>query len=117
MNTKTAMNSNSRTGRRDDREFKNNTVALVRGVRTVMAVARDLGVSTGSLGRWVEQAKTGQALSEPKSLSVESAEPFRQAPAEGLSLSNGKALSPPKGRASCAGCGRRSSMSAASATS
>ena len=74
MNTMTAMNSNSRTGRRYDREFKNNAVALVRSGRTVTEVARDLGVSQWSLGRWVEQAKAGQTLSEPKTLSVESAD-------------------------------------------
>ena len=74
MNTMTAMNNNSRTGRRYDREFKNNAVALVRGSRTVTEVARDLGVFKWSLGRWDEQAKTGQALSEPKSLSVETGE-------------------------------------------
>ena len=28
----------------------------------------------GPLGRWVEQAKTGQALSEPKTLSIETAD-------------------------------------------
>jgi transposase-like protein len=67
----TAMNSSSRTGRRDDREFKHNAVALVRSGRTVTDVARDLGVSQWALGRWVEQAKAGQALSEPKTLSVE----------------------------------------------
>ena len=39
------MNSN-RSGRRYDREFKNNAVALVRGGRTITEVARDLGVST-----------------------------------------------------------------------
>src|SRR5688500_9237873 len=73
MKTMAAMNS-SRTGRRYDREFKNNAVALVRSGRTVTDVARDLGVSKWSLGRWVEQAKTGQALSEPKTLSVETAD-------------------------------------------
>jgi transposase-like protein len=56
MNTMTAMNSSSsRTGRRYDREFKNNAVALGSG-RTVTDVAHDLGVSKWSLGRWVEQA-------------------------------------------------------------
>ena len=59
----TAVNNQSRTGRRYDREFKNNAVALVRSGRTVTEVARDLGVSKWSLGRWVEQAKTGQTLS------------------------------------------------------
>jgi transposase-like protein len=71
MNTMTAMNSSSRTGRRYDREFKSNAVALVRGGRTITEVARDLGVSKWSLGQWVQQARAGQALSEPKTLSVE----------------------------------------------
>ena len=56
------MNSNS-SGRRYDREFKNNAVALVRGGRTITEVARDLGVSKWSLGRWV-RAEEGQALSD-----------------------------------------------------
>jgi len=73
MKIMTAMN-NSRTGRRYDREFKNNAVALVGSGRTVADVARDLGVSKWSLGRWVEQAKAGQALSEPKTLAAESPE-------------------------------------------
>lgn len=38
----TAMNSNRRIGRRYDREFKNNAVALVRSGRTVTEVAQDL---------------------------------------------------------------------------
>ena len=70
----TAMNSNSRSGRRYDREFKNNAVALVCSGRTVTEVARDLGVSKWSLGRWVERARTGQALGEPKTLTAETAE-------------------------------------------
>jgi len=74
MNTMTAMNNSNRTGRRYDREFKNNAVALVRSGRTVTEVARDLGVSKWSLGRWVEQAKTGETLREPKTLSAESPE-------------------------------------------
>ena len=73
MKTMTAMNSN-RTGRRYDREFKNNAVALVRSARTVTDVARDLGVSKWSLGRWVEQARAGQVLSEAKTLAAETPE-------------------------------------------
>jgi transposase len=69
----TAMN-NSRCGRRYDREFKQNAVALVRSGRTIAEVARDLGVSTWSLGRWIEQAKAGQMLSEPKTLAAETPE-------------------------------------------
>jgi transposase-like protein len=68
------MNSNSRTGRRYDREFKNNAVALVQSGRTVTEVARDLGVTKWSLGRWVEQAKSAQGLTESKTLSGETAE-------------------------------------------
>ena len=41
------MNRNS-SGRRYDREFKNNAVALVRGGRTITEVARDLGVSSSA---------------------------------------------------------------------
>jgi transposase len=74
MNTMTVMNNHSRTGRRYDREFKNNAVALVRGARTVTEVARDLGVSKWSLGRWVEQARIAQTLSEPMTLSAETPE-------------------------------------------
>jgi transposase-like protein len=70
MNTMTAMNS-SRSGRRYDREFKDNAVALVRSGRTITQVARDLGVSSWSLGRWVAQAGTGEALSEPQTLAQE----------------------------------------------
>ena len=67
------MNSN-RSGRRYDREFKNNAVALVRGGRTITEVARDLGVSKWSLGHWVRQAEEGQLLSEPKTLTLETPE-------------------------------------------
>ena len=69
----TAMNS-SNSGRRYDRDFKINAVALVQGGRTITEVARDLGVSKWSLGRWVEQAKAGQSLREPKTLAAETPE-------------------------------------------
>ena len=59
------MNRNS-SGRRYDREFKNNAVALVGGGRTITEVARDLGVSKWSLGHWVRRGEEGQMLSEPK---------------------------------------------------
>ena len=67
------MNRN-RSGRRYDREFKNNAVALVRGGRTITEVARDLGVSKWSLGHWVRQAQEGELLSEPKTLALETPE-------------------------------------------
>ena len=67
------MNRN-RSGRRYDREFKNNAVAVVRAGRTITEVARDLGVSKWSLGHWVRRAEEGQMLSEPKTLALETAE-------------------------------------------
>lgn len=67
------MNRN-RSGRRYDREFKNNPVALVRGGRTITEVVRDLGVSQWSLGHWVRGAEEGQVLSEPKTLALETLE-------------------------------------------
>ena len=53
------MNEKSQTARRYDREFKENAVALVRGGRPSTSVARDLGITTWSLGRWVQLANTG----------------------------------------------------------
>src|SRR5258705_8836826 len=64
------MNSD-RSGRRYDREFKSNAVALVRAGRTITEVGRDLGVSKWSLGHWVRRAEEGQMLSEPKTLALE----------------------------------------------
>ena len=68
------MNEKSPCGRRYDREFKDNAVALVRGGRRITAVARDLGVSAWALGRWVQAANGGQTQSEPKTLTLESDE-------------------------------------------
>src|SRR5258707_7227146 len=59
------MNRNS-SGRRYDREFKNNAVALVRGGRTITEVARDLGVSKWSLGHWVRRAGLKATLVTPR---------------------------------------------------
>src|SRR4029434_6478307 len=69
----TAMN-NDRCGRRYDREFKENAVALVRSGRTIQSVARDLGVTTWSLARWVRGVNLGQPLREPKTLATETPE-------------------------------------------
>lgn len=69
----TAMNEN-RCGRRYDREFKQNAAALVCGGRTITEVARELGVSKWSLGRWVQSAKSGQTLGESKTLAQETPE-------------------------------------------
>lgn len=70
----TAMNNSSRSGRRYDREFKHNAVALVQSGRTITEVARDLGVSKWSLGDWVKRAVSGQLLSEPGTLAAETPE-------------------------------------------
>ncbi len=66
--------NNSRCGRRYDREFKNNAVALVRNGRTISEVSRDLGVSSWSLARWIQRANDGQTLSEPGTLAAETPE-------------------------------------------
>ena len=60
-----------KSGRRYDREFKENAVALVQSGRTATEVARDLGVSTWSLNRWVAAARNGTAPTEPATLSSE----------------------------------------------
>ena len=68
------MNHSSKSGRRYDREFKTNAVALVQSGRTIIEVARDLGVSTWSLRLWIKQGRAGQNQSEPKTLSTETPE-------------------------------------------
>jgi transposase len=68
------MNNSNKSGRRYDREFKQNAVALVQAGRTITEVARDLGVTKWSLGRWLHHIEGGQPLSEPKTLAAESAE-------------------------------------------
>ena len=60
-----------KSGRRYDREFKENAVALVRTGRSATEVARDLGVSTWSLNRWVALTKAGAVPGEPKTLAAE----------------------------------------------
>ena len=68
------MKENSPFGRRYDREFKENAVALVRAGRTVSQVARDLGVTTWSLSRWVQVANGGQTQKQPATLAAETPE-------------------------------------------
>ena len=65
------MSYNERRGRRYDREFKENAVALVRGGRTIAAVARDLNVSKWSLGHWVRAVGRGTTMTEPKTVAAE----------------------------------------------
>ena len=64
----------NKSGRRYDRDFKESAVALVRGGRSITEVARDLGVSTWSLGRWTRGVSLGESLSEPKTLATETPE-------------------------------------------
>jgi transposase len=68
------MQEKSPFGRRYDSEFKASAVALVRSGKTLAEVARDLGVSTWALSRWVQAANGGQAQSEPKTLAAETDE-------------------------------------------
>jgi transposase len=68
------MQRQSRSGRRYDREFKESAVALVRSGRSITEVARDLGVSTWSLGRWIRGVSLGYGLKEPKTLAAESSD-------------------------------------------
>ena len=60
----------SKTGRRYDKQFKEDAVALVKSGRTAVQVARDLGVSAWSLRYWLRQAEQG-ALRESKKLAIE----------------------------------------------
>ena len=64
----------NKSGRRYDREFRENAVALVNSGRTITEVARDLGVSSWSLGHWVALARSGSAQSEPGTFASESPE-------------------------------------------
>jgi transposase len=68
------MEENRRFGRRYDAEFKRNAVALVQSGRSITEVARDLGCSTWSLGRWIAARENGNGLSEPKTLAMETPE-------------------------------------------
>ena len=62
------------SGRRYDREFKENAVALVRTGRSIKQVARELGVSSWSLGRWVRGEHLGQTQSHANTLATETPE-------------------------------------------
>jgi transposase-like protein len=68
------METKSKFARRYDAEFKHNAVALVQSGRSISEVCRDLGCSSWSLGRWVNDAKKGTLLTEPKTLKVETPE-------------------------------------------
>ena len=68
------MSQHERNGRRYDREFKENAVALVRGGRSIIAVARDLNVAGCTLGHWVREAKRGAVLTEPMTVAAETPE-------------------------------------------
>lgn len=64
----------SKFGRRYDAEFKENAVGLVLNGRTVTEVARDLGCSSWSLGRWVQIHQWGQKQAQPQTLAAETPE-------------------------------------------
>ena len=69
------MQENEACGRRYNREFKENAVGLVHAGRRISRLARDLGVSQWSVGRWVQAASGGHPQSEPKTLPAESEGP------------------------------------------
>ena len=69
---KGTMNT-SKSGRRYDKQFKQDAVALVQGGREIVEVARDLGVSVWSLRYWVKRAQEGP-LTEVRTLTQESPE-------------------------------------------
>ena len=66
------MTDPNKSGRRYDRQFKQDAVALVQSGKEIVQVARDLGVSVWSLRYWVKQAQNGQRLTEPKTLAAQS---------------------------------------------
>jgi transposase len=68
------MESSSKRGRRYDADFKENAVALVKSGRTIVEVARDLGVTTWSLRHWVVRKSKGEDFHQPKTLAAETPE-------------------------------------------
>ena len=66
--------NSEKMGRRYDRDFKRDAVALVQGGKTITEVARSLGVSHWSLSRWIKTATAGQELKEPSTLAAETPE-------------------------------------------
>ncbi|MCX6975698.1 MAG: transposase [Verrucomicrobia bacterium] len=62
----------SRYGRRYDREFKGNAVALVEGGREIKEVDRDFGISHWSLKNWWKRAKVGKDQTQVGTMDGES---------------------------------------------
>lgn len=65
------MIDTNKSGRRYDRQFKEDAVRLVESGKGIIEVARDLGVSVWSLRHWVKRAQNGLVLAEPKTLTQE----------------------------------------------
>ena len=63
----------NKNGHRYDKQFKADTVALIRGGREIVEVARDLGVPVWTVRYWVKQAQAG-TLSESNTLARETPE-------------------------------------------
>lgn len=61
-------------GRRYDRDFKRDAVALVQSGKTITEVARGLGVAPWSISRWLAEVKAGGTLKEPSTLAAETPE-------------------------------------------
>src|SRR4029079_18813652 len=65
------MENLSKYGRRYDRAFKEDAVALVASGRAQREVARDLAIPVGSLNNWVRLARSGQPLPQSGNLTPE----------------------------------------------
>ena len=68
------MENLSKYGRRYDRAFKEDAVALVASGRAQREVARDLAIPVGSLNNWVRLARSGQPLPQSGNLTPETQE-------------------------------------------
>ena len=68
------MENLSKYGRRYDRAFKEDAVALVASGRPQREVARDLAIPVGSLNNWVRLARSGQPLPQSGNLTPETQE-------------------------------------------
>ena len=68
------MENLSKYGRRYDRAFKEDAVALVASGRPQREVARDLAIPVGSLNNWVRLARSGQPLPQSGHLTPETQE-------------------------------------------
>jgi transposase len=65
------MIDTSKHGRRYDRQFKADAVAMVKSGRTTTEVAQGLGISESALHDWIKRVHQGRELSEPITMATE----------------------------------------------